>query len=615
MKQADFHALRREEKRKAYERKRARLQALRAKALEIKQKKSVEAHASSNSSNSLNSSAASLPDVFVGRFEFVRRGGIVYTDSKLLKDNIIIPADYIHDAQEGDKVVVKLFHRGSKRHMPEGAVLDVLGPDGENNAEMNGILAEYGLPYTYPNVEVKASEHIDEAEILRRRDMRDKFTFTIDPADAKDFDDALSFEKLSDGNYEIGVHIADVTHYVLPDTDVDAEAYNRGTSVYLVDRTVPMLPEILSNNICSLRPDEDKLTFSVVFTMNDKAQVLSYKICPTVIRSNARLSYDEAQEILDDPDNNPSGLGVLKTLNSLARILRKARLDKGAVAFERDEVKFDLDQDGHPLAIHLKPAKEANYLIEEFMLLANRTVATHVGKELRKPFVYRVHDTPDPEKMERIENLARSLNFPQADSLKKMLSKAQDRPEKELLEQLAIRAMAKAVYSPENIGHYGLAFQYYTHFTSPIRRYPDIMVHRLLKEYLHISQFTNSCNPDYLDLACRHCSSREQLAASAERASVRYKQVEFMQNYVGKHFSAIISGVTEWGLYVELVENQCEGLIPIRNLRPEDYYSLEEDNFCLRGRSFDRIFRLGDRLTVQLEAADLSRKQLDFKLV
>ena len=614
MNQSNFRALRREEKRKAYERKRARLQSIRAKKLEEKQKKTLERQPIADDPNSI------MPDTFVGRFEFVRRGGIVYTDSKLLKDNIIIPSDYMRNAQEGDKVVVKLFHHGSKRHMPEGAVLDVLGPDGENNAEMNGILAEYGLPYTYPDVEVNASEHIDEAEILRRRDMREVFTFTIDPADAKDFDDALSFLALPDGKYEVGVHIADVTHYVQPGTAVDDEAYNRGTSVYLVDRTIPMLPEILSNNICSLKPDEDKLTFSVIFQLDDAAHVLKYKICPTVIRSNHRLSYDEAQEILDGIDDleslNASSdplTAALGTLNSLARILRKKRLDAGAVAFERDEVKFDLDEAGHPLAIHLKAAKESNYLIEEFMLLANRTVAAHVAKELKKLFVFRVHDVPNPEKMDRIESLAKSLNFPHASSLAKMLYKAQDRPEKELLEQLAIRAMAKALYSTNNIGHYGLAFQFYTHFTSPIRRYPDVMVHRLLKYYLNNEG--DAPNPDSLELACKHCSTREQLAASAERASVKYKQVEFMQNFEGKQFSAIISGVTEWGLYVEVVDNQCEGLIPVRNLKPEDYYMFEEDNFCMRGRVHDRVFRLGDRLQVRLDHADLSKKQLDFSLV
>ena len=614
MKETNFRALRREEKRKAFERKRARLQAARAKVLEEKQKKAREEKLSAAESGSV------MPDTFVGRFEFVRRGGIVYTDSKLLKDNIIIPSGYMHDAQEGDKVVVKLFHRGSKRHMPEGAVLDVLGPDGDNNAEMNGILAEYGLPYTYPDVEVNASEEVTEDEVRRRRDMRQIFTFTIDPADAKDYDDAISFETLPDGKFEIGVHIADVTHYVRPETDVDEEAYNRGTSVYLVDRVVPMLPEILSNNICSLRPNEDKLTFSVILHMDANAKVLKYKICPTVIRSNYRLSYDEAQEKLDSIGTSEQLEAckdpltkTLYQLNLLARILRKQRLDHGAVAFERDEVKFDLDEDGHPLAIHLKQAKESNYLIEEFMLLANRTVATHIGKELKKPFVYRVHDVPDPDKMERIENLARSLNFPQASSLKKMLSKAQDRPEKELLEQLAIRAMAKAVYSTNNIGHYGLAFQYYTHFTSPIRRYPDVMVHRLLKYYLNGEGATP--NPDMLEVGCKHCSNREQLAASAERASVKYKQVEFMQGQEGKQFSGIVSGVTEWGLYVEIVDNQCEGLVPIRNLKPEDYYMFEEDNFCLRGRVHDRVFRLGDRLQVRLDHADLSRKQLDFSLI
>ena len=590
MKTSDFRAMRREEKRKAYEMKRARMEAARAQRLSERQAARAAA----------KDEAERMPDTFVGRFEYVRRGGIVFCDSKYLHDNIIVPADHINDAVEGDKVLVRLFHRGSKRHMPEGEVLAVLGRDGENDAEMNAILAEYGLPYDYPDIPLEGVGMFDEAELLRRRDMREVLTFTIDPATAKDFDDALSFERLEEGGYEIGVHIADVTYYVRPGTALDEEAYRRGTSVYLVDRTVPMLPEILSNELCSLRPDEDKLTYSAVFHLDDNAQVLKYKICQTVIRSNYRFTYDEAQALIDEGEGELRE--ALVTLNRLAKKLRERRLAAGAVDIDSDEVCFDLDENGHPTAVRLKPHTESNDLIEEFMLLANRTVATHVGKDLKKPFVYRVHDKPDPEKMEKLKLFVKEFSGNNTAPL--TLST--------LINQLTVRAMAKAVYSPENIGHYGLAFAYYTHFTSPIRRYPDMMVHRLLKHYLGKEA---SPDPSMLETWCKHCSSREQLAASAERASIKYKQVEFMQDQLGREFEGVVCGVTEWGLYVELTETHCEGLVPIRNLFPQDYYDCIENEFCLRGRIHDRIFRLGDTLRVRVEHADLAKKQLDFALV
>ena len=605
MKETDFRALRREEKRKAYAMKRARLEAARAQRL-AEQQRSAVSSAERRKGQKESEEEPRVPDTFVGRFEFVRRGGIVFCDSKYLHDNIIIPADHMHDAVEGDKVVVRLFHRGSKRHMPEGEVLAILGRDGENDAEMNAILAEYGLPYDYPEVEGVAelrSEGVTDAEILRRRDMRDVLTFTIDPTTAKDYDDALSFVRLPEGGYEIGVHIADVTHYVRPGTALDEEAYRRGTSVYLVDRTVPMLPEVLSNELCSLRPEEDKLTYSVVFHMDDTANVLKYKICQTVIRSNYRLTYDQAQEMLEHPEGGSEELvEALRTLNELAKKLRERRMAAGAVDIDSDEVCFDLDENGHPTAVRLRPHVDSNDLIEEFMLLANRTVATHVGKDLHKPFVYRVHDKPDPEKMEKLKEFVKTFAGTHPEPL--TLSS--------LVNQLTVRAMAKAVYSPDNIGHYGLAFPFYTHFTSPIRRYPDIMVHRLLKHYLG-----KEASPDLsmLETWCKHCSGREQLAASAERASIKYKQVEFMQDQLGREFDGVVCGVTEWGLYVELTETHCEGLVPIRNLVPQDYYDCIESEFCLRGRIHDRIFRLGDTLRVRVERADLSRKQLDFALV
>lgn len=594
--------MRREEKRKAYELKKARREAARA---ELRQK----------------SHPMVEPEEYVGRLEYVKRGGIVFTDDKRMKQGIIVPTPHLNGATEGDKVMVRLFHRGSARHLPEGEVVRVLGPDGENNAEMNAILAEFGLPLEYPDVTIDIPKAMTAEEILRRRDMRDVLTFTIDPRDAKDFDDALSIRSLEDEGWEVGVHIADVTHYVPAGSDLDEEAFRRGTSVYLVDRVIPMLPEVLSNEVCSLRPGEDKLTYSVVFHLDERAHVRKYKICQTVIRSDYRLTYEQAQQMLEDDAVDPLRES-LRTLNQLAGLLRKRRFGAGAVDFAREEVTFDLDEKGQPIAIRLKPATEANFLIEEFMLLANRTVATHIGKELKKPFVYRVHDVPDPDKLRSLASLIRTLPGGQqllpkkkdemsGKDLTKLLHGMADRDEKNIVALMAVRAMAKAVYSTENIGHYGLAFSYYTHFTSPIRRYPDIMVHRLLKHYLSKSSPTDT---GLLEARCRHCSDMEQLAASAERASIKYKQVEYMQDKMGQEFDGVITGLTDWGIYVEIPENQCEGLIPIRDLKPEDYYDYVLNEFCIRGRIHDRIFRLGDTLRIRIERADLAKKQLDFSL-
>ena len=564
-------------------------------------------------------------DTFVGILEVSDNFAFLNVQSKVLNSDILIPKNKLKDGKTGQKALVKIIEWKHTMKSPVGEVIDIFGDKGDNDAEMHAILAEYGLPYKYPeNVEAEAAKidsGITPQEISKRLDMRDVTTFTIDPADAKDFDDALSIRKLENGLWEVGVHIADVTHYVRPGTIIDKEGRERATSVYLVDRTVPMLPEHLSNGICSLRPDEEKLTYSVVFQLNEYAEVKSYQIVKTVIRSNRRFTYEEAQNIIE------TGTGDYKDemlkLNELAKILREKRFRSGAIAFDREEVRFEIDEKGKPLSVYFKVQKDSNKLIEEFMLLANKTVATHIGKpgkgQKAKTFVYRIHDTPDPEKLENFSAFIRKFGYNLkstgkktqiSSAINKLLDDVMGKKEQNLIETLAVRSMAKAIYSTQNIGHYGLAFDYYSHFTSPIRRYPDMMAHRLLEHYLNGGKSVNEKDTEEL---CEHCSNREQVAANAERASVKYKQVEFMAEHLGQTFDGVISGITEWGIYVELAENKCEGMIPIRDL-DDDYYVLDEKNYCLIGRRYHTKYQLGDELTVKVAKANLDKKQLDFVL-
>lgn len=560
-----------------------------------------------------------------GKLQVTKGFAFLVTEDKTLANDIFIPKEKLKGGKTGDKAVVRITEWPEEAKNPLGEVVDILGEAGNNDAEMNAILAEFDLPYKYPeNVEKaanKISEVITEEEIGKREDFRQITTFTIDPKDAKDFDDALSAQKLEDGTWEVGVHIADVTHYVKSESLIDREAYSRATSVYLVDRTIPMLPERLCNQICSLRPNEEKLCFSVIFKLNSNAEVIQSRITRTVIKSNRRFTYEEAQNIIETGEGDYKE--EILALNELAKKLREKRFKAGAIAFDRYEVKFDIDETGKPLGTYVKVSKEANKLIEEFMLLANQTVAEFIGKtknKTKKTFVYRIHEQPDPERLRDFSSFISRFGYKMrtegsktdiSKNINKLLDSVQGKPEENLIETLAIRSMQKARYTTDNIGHYGLAMDYYTHFTSPIRRYPDMMVHRLLERY---QAGGRSVIKNKYEDYCKHCSDMESVAANAERASIKYKQVEFMKDKLGQVFDGVVSGVTEWGLYVELNENKCEGLIPIRDL-DDDYYEFDEKNYCLLGRRTKRTYQLGDLITVKVAQANLERKQLDFAIV
>jgi ribonuclease R len=560
---------------------------------------------------------------FVGTISKSRNFAFFIPTAKVGFD-LFIPNEKLNGAKDGQKVIAKITEWPARAKNPFGEIVEVLGDVGNNNAEMHAILAEFDLPLRFPENVLKAAEkipdEIQEEEIQKRRDMRDVTTFTIDPKDAKDFDDALSIRKLENGYWEVGVHIADVSHYVVPGTILDDEAYERATSVYLVDRVVPMLPEKLSNGVCSLRPNEDKLCFSAIFQLDNEAHIHHQWFGRTVIHSDKRFAYEDAQAIIE------TGEGELKeevlTLNGLARKLRDARFKHGAIAFDRVEVKFVIDENGKPLSVYFKEAKESNQLVEEFMLLANKRVAEFIGatdeKKTPKTFVYRIHDKPDPEKLMNFNHFIHKFGYVLqlgtpaqiSKSMNQLMTNVRGKTEQNVIETLAVRSMAKAAYSTRNIGHYGLAFEYYTHFTSPIRRYPDVMVHRLLARYLEGGNSVNALK--YEDM-CKHSSEMESRAASAERSSIKYKQVEFMQDKIGEEFSGVISGVTDWGIYVEL-ENKCEGMVSVSTLN-DDFYIFDEKNYCLVGRHSYRKFQLGDALQVKIVRANLEKKQLDFELI
>ena len=536
--------------------------------------------------------------------------------------DIFIPAKSLKNAKSGQKAIAQIVEWPKRAKNPIGEVIDILGNEGENETEINAILAEFDLPYSFPKridqAAKKISEKISEQEISLRKDFRNITTFTIDPEDAKDFDDALSIKQLENKNWQIGVHIADVTFYVRPNTAIEKEAYKRATSVYLVDRVVPMLPERLSNNICSLRPDEDKLCFSAVFEIDDNANIKNQWIGRTVIRSNKRFTYDEAQNIIETNEGEYND--EIQKLNSLAQQLRANRFKNGSIDFERSEVKFKLDETGKPLSVYSKVNKEANKLVEEFMLLANKKVAEFIGKTEKKPktFVYRIHDKPNREKLNAFSKFIKRFGYQIklkskkdiAQSINGLLSEVVGKNEQEVVETLAIRTMAKAIYSTKNIGHYGLAFDYYSHFTSPIRRYPDMMVHRLLDRYLNNGK---SVPRDKYEEMCKHASEMEQKSVNAERASIKYKQVEFMSDKIDKEFDGIISGVTQWGLFVEIIENKCEGLVSIRDLT-DDYYIFDEQDYCILGKHNKIKYQLGDKVKIKVVNANLQKKQLDFVL-
>lgn len=574
---------------------------------------------------------------FVGVIDIQKNFAFVSTANAKMYTDIFIPKDKYFGAENGDVVVVKIEDWPKKADSPFGSVIKVLGKPGEHNTEIHAILAEYGLPYDFPiEVEVfaqKLDTAIHPEEIAKRRDMRDTLTFTIDPKDAKDFDDALSFKKLESGNFEIGIHIADVSHYLQEGTILDDEAYNRATSVYLVDRVVPMLPEVLSNFACSLRPNEEKYTFSAIFEIDHKATVINQWFGRTVINSDQRFSYEEAQVIIETKAATiPAEISLtgkeykasdeiaeatLK-LDELAKILRRNRMNNGAISFDKVEVKFNLDENGEPEGVYFKVSKDANHLIEEFMLLANRKVAEFIGKQ-KKTFVYRIHDEPNEDKLFAMQALISKFGYKIdlrekkniSKSLNQLMSDVNGKKEQNLIDTLAIRTMSKAKYSTENIGHYGLAFDYYSHFTSPIRRYPDVMVHRLLQYYLDGGK---SVSAEVYEEKCEHSSNMESLATNAERDSIKYMQIKYMQDHKDEEFLGVISGVTEWGIYVEIVSNKCEGMCRIREIK-DDYYTFDEKQYALVGEISKSLLQLGDEVYVKVKNADLVKKQLDFTFI
>ncbi len=573
---------------------------------------------------------------FVGIIKIHENFAFVSTANPKMYTDIFIPKNNYLDAQEGDVVLVHIEDWPKKADSPFGKVIKVLGKPGEHNTEIHAILAEYGLPSEFPiEVEVFAQQidtTIQEDEIAKRRDMRNILTFTIDPKDAKDFDDALSFQLLENGNYEIGIHIADVSHYLHEDTILDTEAYDRATSVYLVDRVVPMLPEVLSNFACSLRPNEEKYTFSAIFELDAKAMIKNQWFGRTVINSNQRFAYEEAQHIIEHKNGNipietsitdnsytvsNSIVQATLKLDELAKIMRKKRMADGAISFDKVEVKFNLSPEGNPEGVFFKISKDANHLIEEFMLLANKKVAEYIGKQ-KKTFIYRIHDEPNEDKLLAMQGIiakfGHKLDFTNSSisqALNKLMEDVNGKKEQNLIDTLAIRSMSKAKYSTDNIGHYGLAFDYYSHFTSPIRRYPDVMVHRLLQYYLDNGK---SADADTYEAKCVHCSTMEGLATNAERDSIKYMQVKYMQDHQNQTFLGVISGVTEWGIYVEIIENKCEGMVRIRDIK-DDYYTFDEKQYALVGQISKNLLQLGDEVLVTVKNADLVKKQLDFNFI